>query len=121
MVNPLRRNFLILAVALVAILGVAAVFRNRMSQPSAQAPAPAGRSRPVARLILKIDGMDCLMCAAGLQNTLREIPGVKRAEVSFQDKQAVLDYDPAMVDPSHFTKIIADSGFKVVPQDSAVH
>lgn len=66
-----------------------------------------------ARLVLKIDGMDCVMCAAGLQNTLRAVPGVRRADVSFQHKQAVVEYDPAMVDAAHFEKLIADSGFKV--------
>jgi len=72
--------------------------------------------RPEAHVALKIDGMDCVMCAAGLQNNLRAIPGVRRADVSFQDKQAVVDYDPALVDASRFEKHIADSGFKVVPQ-----
>lgn len=77
-----------------------------------QQVALAARS-PTARVVLKIEGMDCPVCAAGLQNQLREIPGVRRAEVSFQDKRASLDYDPRAVDPSRFTKAIAEAGFKV--------
>ena len=69
--------------------------------------------RPEAQVVLNIEGMDCVMCAAGLQNTLRAVPGVRRADVSFQDKQAVVEYDPAMVDEARVAKLIVDSGFKV--------
>jgi len=43
-----------------------------MSQPAAQAP-----------LKLKIAGMDCGSCALTIENSLRRIPGVERASVSF--------------------------------------
>jgi copper chaperone CopZ len=66
-----------------------------------------------ARVVLAIEGMDCLMCAGGLQNSLRQIPGVRRAEVSYQDKQAAIEYDPSTVQPSRFVKVITESGFKV--------
>jgi hypothetical protein len=35
--------------------------------------------------------------------------------VSFQDKQAIIDYDPKAVDPSRFEKVIGDAGFQAVP------
>lgn len=66
-----------------------------------------------ARVVLAIEGMDCLMCAGGLQNSLRQIPGVRRAEVSYQDKQAAIEYDPSTVLPTRFVKVITESGFKV--------
>ena len=70
---------------------------------------------PEAHLILRIEGMDCPACAGLLQNNLRQLPGVRRAEVSFQDKQANIDYDPKAVDPSRFEKVIGDAGFRAVP------
>lgn len=66
-----------------------------------------------AHVVLKIDGMDCPVCAGGLQNSLRGIPGVERAEVSFQEKRATIDYDPRAVDSARFVKVIRDAGFKV--------
>lgn len=84
--------------------------------------AAAGKSAtvvPTARastkqVVLNIEGMDCVMCAAGLQSSFRQIPGVQSAEVSFQDHQATLVYDPGTADPSQFEKLVADSGYKVV-------
>ncbi len=73
----------------------------------------AGSPRANAHLVLAIEGMDCPVCAAGLQNSLRQIPGVRRAEVSFQDKQAALDYDPGAVQPLRINQAVAEAGFKV--------
>lgn len=102
-------RFITVFICLAVAVG-AAVYKGGALRPK----SALGRlKRSDAQVILKIDGMDCVMCAAGLQNTLRAIPGVRRAEVSFQDKQAVVDYDPAIADPSRFEKLIADSGFKV--------
>ncbi len=69
-----------------------------------------------SRAVLKIDGMVCGSCAALLEKKLSQISGVRRAEVSFEKKQATLDYDPRAVDPSRFTKAITDVGYKVAGQ-----
>jgi cation transport ATPase len=61
--------------------------------------------------VLRIEGMDCIMCAVGLQNNLRVLKRDRNAEVSFQDKQAVTDYDPAA---AGLEGAIANSGFKLV-------
>lgn len=53
------------------------------------------------------------MCAAGLQNNLRALPGIRRAEVSSQEKQAIIDYDSKAVAIANLEKVIADAGFKV--------
>ncbi len=72
------------------------------------------RQQATARVVLTIEGMDCPMCAAGLQNNLRQVPGVRRAEVRFQDKQADLDYDPKTVEPERLAQVVAEAGFKVI-------
>ena len=106
----MRHYRIVIVFICLAVAVGAAVFKSGVLRPKS---ALLRLKRPDAQVVLKIDGMDCVMCAAGLQNTLRAIPGVHRADVSFQDKQAVVDYDPAVVDPSRFEKLIADSGFKV--------
>lgn len=107
----------VLGVLLLAGLIVSAgvVMRSRRGGDSPHGPArssPASGTR-VSRSVLKIEGMDCIMCAAGLQNNLRALPGVRSAEVSFQDKQAVIGYDPRAASVADFEKVIADSGFKL--------
>lgn len=104
-----RYGFVIVFICLAVAVGAAVYHRGALRSKA----APVRWKRPEARAVLNIDGMDCMMCAAGLQNTLRAIPGVRRADVSFQDKQAVVEYDPALVNASRIEKLIADSGFKV--------
>jgi copper chaperone CopZ len=101
--------------ALVVSLGV--VLHSRLGWQSARQSAPQKQSAalrtPSAHVVLKIEGRDCVLCAAGLQNNLRALKGVHSAEVSFQDMQAVIDYDPNAATVADFAKVIADSAFKV--------
>jgi copper chaperone CopZ len=53
------------------------------------------------------------MCAAGLQNKLRELPGVANAEVSYQEETATIEYDPGLVDPVRLADMVERSGFAV--------
>ena len=103
-------RFVIIAFICLAVAVGAAGYKFGVPRPNSAQPQ---FKRPGAQLVLRIDGMDCVMCAAGLQNSLRSVPGVRRAEVSFQDKQAVVEYDPAVVNTDRLEKLIADSGFKV--------
>jgi copper chaperone CopZ len=75
--------------------------------------ATGSRQGRVARVVLKVEGMDCILCAGGLQNTLRQIPGVRQAEVSYQLKSATIEYDPQAVEPARLVKVISDAGFTV--------
>ncbi|CAK4377627.1 unnamed protein product, partial [Aphanomyces euteiches] len=46
---------------------------------------------------LVVEGMRCQnKCATRIQQALEEIPGVKSAQVSFKDKQAIVDVDDGM-------------------------
>lgn len=106
----MRYYHFIIAFICLAVAVSAAVYKFGAPRPKS---AQAQFKRPDAQVVLRIDGMDCVMCAAGLQNILRAVPGVRRADVSFQDKQAVVEYDPTVVNAARFEKLIADSGFKV--------
>jgi copper chaperone CopZ len=112
-----NRLILWLATALVIVFAAFPYFSGWVVQAISrdQQKVAEVSSPPEARVILRVEGMDCPACAGLLQNNLRQLPGVRRAEVSFRDKQANIDYDPKAVDPSRFEKIIADAGFKVVP------
>jgi copper chaperone CopZ len=74
-----------------------------------------GPSAPpvLTRAEINIQGMDCLMCAAGLQNKLRALPGVRRAEVSYQERRAVIEFDPARISQERLAQAIEGDGFEV--------
>ena len=44
---------------------------------------------------LKIDGMTCGHCVAGVTKALRGVPGVERADVSLSDGAATVTHDAA--------------------------
>jgi len=84
-----------------------------------QRPAKVHAQLSQAHAILKIDGMDCSACAVSIEKKLSQMPGVHRAEVRFENKQADVNYDPRAVGPSQLVKVITDAGYKVVGAPTA--
>lgn len=103
------------AVSAVVLAGIG--LHRWQRTPASLAPmassARGGDAGALARVAITIEGMDCVMCAASLQNHLRGLPGVQKAEVSFQDKLATLEYNPALVTAARIESAIRDAGFKV--------
>jgi len=75
----------------------------------------------MAHLTLSVEGMDCPACVALLEKNLRQTQGVRQARVSFEDKRASIDYDPAAVDQLRITKVFANAGYKAVALSTAAH
>ncbi len=67
---------------------------------------------PTTTVVLKIDGMYCKGCAAGIQATLSHVEGVKAVTVEFEKKSAMIQYDPNHVQPSTFVNVIAETGYQ---------
>ena len=99
-----------LAIAAIALLRWGAGGYGTDSSQQGSGPA---RMRTHVHTRFAIPGMDCVMCAAGLQNRLRALPGVARAEVSYQDKMAEIEYDPGLIDAARLATIVEGEGFKV--------
>lgn len=109
------RSVLWLITIIVVVLAAFPYYSGWVARAVTRSKQPTAviRMSSPEKLVLKIDGMDCPLCAGSLQNKLRQVPGVQRAEVSFQDKQATIEYDPRAVGPTSFEKLVADAGFKV--------
>ena len=61
---------------------------------------------------LNIAGMHCESCALDIKETLEEVAGVARADVSFSDKQAIVEFDDQTVQQSTLLKKIQDLGYQ---------
>ena len=115
-----RRTAVLIALAAFLLIAAGAGWRWAISSRKVRGTL-SPNSQPAKRTVRwegRIDGLDCLLCAAGLQNRLRQLPGVTGAEVSFQDQVAAVDYDPLRTDVAHLYRAIQDSGFKVAAVDS---
>lgn len=61
---------------------------------------------------VRIPTMDCIACAKGIEATLRRHPGVQRADVDYDSKNALIVFDPMMTTAAQIVAAIDNSGFK---------
>lgn len=61
------------------------------------------------KITLKIDGMHCDGCATRLENALKMKEHISKANVSFKDKKAVIEYNE--IDKKDIEKYIEEIGF----------
>jgi copper chaperone len=109
--------FRLAVIAVAIVFGGLELYRARVISPE---PPPAHDVvRPHARAEIRIEGMDCMMCAAGLQNKLRTLRGVSKAEVSYQDQRAAIEFDPTSTSRARLVEAIEGEGFKVAAQDAS--
>lgn len=64
-----------------------------------------------AIVTLSIEGMTCEACAKGIEGLLASIKGVRKANVEYEQGRAVVEYDPAIVQPQAFVDRINESGY----------
>jgi copper chaperone len=60
---------------------------------------------------IKVDGMSCGGCVKSVTGVLTALDGVAKAEVSLEQKQAVVEFDAAKVTRDQLKAVIEDAGF----------
>ncbi len=63
---------------------------------------------------LNIKGMTCGGCVKSVTNVLQQITGVSHVEVSLEQNNATISFDPGKAKPAQFKSAIEDAGFDVV-------
>ncbi|HPC28479.1 MAG TPA: heavy metal-associated domain-containing protein, partial [Candidatus Methanomethylicus sp.] len=69
---------------------------------------------------VKIEGMHCATCALSIEETLRSLKGVDRADVSLSASSAILEYDPSVSGFSTISNAVAEAGYKVVNETAVI-
>ena len=69
--------------------------------------------------IFRIEGMNCDACANTIKNLVEKEPGVRKASVSFTDRQARVLYDPQAIAEDRLVAAIQKPGFRVVGREAA--
>ena len=93
---------------LTALFGIGAIGTFSicdLCQPTAEGqPAPAAIASPQRQPQLEpeivtfhVKGMTCSGCVYGVRKVLTRLPGVRKADVSYEHSRAVVTYDPAEV------------------------
>lgn len=61
---------------------------------------------------LSVEGMHCNHCKAKVENTLKALKGVKKAEADLNKSTATISYVPNKVTPDELAKAVNEAGFK---------
>ncbi len=72
------------------------------------------------RAAVKIEGMRCATCALTIEESLRQLKGVYRADVSLSAGSATLEYDPSVAGFDEISKAVSEAGYKVVNESAII-
>lgn len=64
-----------------------------------------------ARIRARIGGLHCSLCTSTIEKALRRKPGVDKVAVSLTHEQALVEYDPARIDPAELLQTLRDIGY----------
>lgn len=68
----------------------------------------------MSQSLFKIEGMTCDRCVHAVQEALSSVPGVRRAKVSLEKKQADVIYE-GILDIPAVLKAVEQAGYKATP------
>ena len=60
---------------------------------------------------LSVPGMTCAACPITIKSALKKVPGVGKAEVFFEKREAVVSFDDAKTSVQLLAKAAADAGY----------
>ncbi|AOW13370.1 mercuric transport protein periplasmic component [Hydrogenophaga crassostreae] len=73
------------------------------------ATAPAWAA--VQTVTLSVPSMDCPVCPITVKKALANVPGVDKAEVNFDKRQATVTFDDAKTDVTALTQATTNAGY----------
>lgn len=82
----------------------------KLSQP-ANAAVATSAVKP-ERVRITVEGMSCTSCATGIKAMLKRTPGVISAEVSFERREAAVEYEAARTTREKIVEAITKLGYK---------
>lgn len=103
------RRIILAAVAVCALAGTFALHAR------AQHPSLVGvvaTAIQTERVTIAIEGMHCGSCANGIRAMLKRTAGVTSADVSYERKEAVVEYEPGRVTREKIVEAITNLGYK---------
>lgn len=80
-------------------------------KPTTQATA-TGVHGAVTTVKLGIEGMTCGACSASINTALKQIDGVAKTDITFEQKGGTVQYDPAKVNEQTIVEAVNKTGFK---------
>jgi len=102
----------IIITALAIALGVVSVSGAFAWRKSAAGAAIVPSAVKTERVLIAVEGMSCTSCASGIKAMLKRTPGVISAEVSFEKREADVEYDSVQTTREKIVEAIKKLGYK---------
>ncbi len=74
--------------------------------------AAANADTKTERVLVAIEGMHCDGCATGIRAMLKRTEGVMSADVSYERKEAVVEFDSGRTTREKIVQVIVNLGYK---------
>jgi P-type Cu+ transporter len=68
-------------------------------------------------LNLRINGMHCAGCAAGIEKQLSKVEGIKKVQVNFATETAAVEYEPSVLAEDNIFSKISEIGYQPQPEN----
>ncbi len=95
---------------LVVLLGMS-VLISGLNGCGRQAPPAATQETNMKIVVIPVEGMSCVACAARIKKTLTAIDGVGEAEVNLGERRARVRFDPSRLSPERLAAAINALGY----------
>ncbi|WP_457640567.1 heavy-metal-associated domain-containing protein [Persephonella sp.] len=99
----------VLTVSLFMIGGISWFFFGKKKGDSEKSPEEMIRKKE--KLELDISGMHCAGCAAGIEGTLRNVPGIISVSVNFATSKGYFEYDATKISKEDIINKIKQLGY----------
>lgn len=66
----------------------------------------------ITKVKMSIEGMSCMSCVANVKNTIKSLEGVKEVEVSLKEKQAIVTFLTASIEPEKIQEAVNKKGYR---------
>ncbi len=107
--NKRRILLALLSVFALVTIGASAFFIRGQFQVKA---ADATSAAKTVRVQIAVEGMHCSGCASGIKSMLKRTEGVVSVEVSYENKEAVVEYDTERTTTDKILEVITNLGYK---------
>lgn len=67
---------------------------------------------------LKLDGMHCVACSVTIDDTLEELPGIRKSETKYAESVATITYEPTVTNIAAIQAAITSLGYSSTVFDS---
>ncbi len=74
----------------------------------------------IKQISIPIEGMSCATCAERNARALRQLPGIKEADVNFGTQKAVVKFDPRLTGPAALAEAVRSAGYKAITEKATL-